>query len=48
LAALGALACTSTNSLSWVLADPARRPYAIPMSLGIALGLAGVVALVVG
>ncbi|HYM83871.1 MAG TPA: hypothetical protein VEY67_06950 [Candidatus Dormibacteraeota bacterium] len=31
---LGALAYTSMNSLAWVLADRARMPYGVPMTVG--------------
>jgi hypothetical protein len=34
--ALGALACTSLDSLGWVLADRARLPYGLPMAIGLA------------
>ncbi len=34
-AALGGLWYTSVNSLGWALAKPDRRPYAIPMVLGL-------------
>jgi hypothetical protein len=34
-AGLGALAYTSLNSLSWVLADRARLAYGIPMAAGL-------------
>lgn len=35
MAALGALAYTSVNSLAWVLASPTRRAYAVPMVVGL-------------
>lgn len=34
-AALGATFYTSVNSLGWVLADPGRRAYAVPMLVGV-------------
>ncbi|MEA2000654.1 MAG: hypothetical protein U9N84_02010 [Actinomycetota bacterium] len=33
----GALFYTSTNSLGWSLARPDRRPYAVPMIIGVAV-----------
>ena len=38
--ALGALVYTSLNSLGWALAKRSRYPYAIPMSIGLAGGIA--------
>lgn len=35
----GALLYTSVNSLGWALAEPARRPYAIPMLAGVVVGI---------
>ena len=35
LLGLGALMYTSTNSLGWALAAPARRPYVLPMAGGL-------------
>lgn len=35
LLGLGALMYTSTNSLGWSLAAPARRPYVLPMAGGL-------------
>ena len=45
-AALGALLYTSTNSLGWAFAAPERRPYAAPMLAGVAIGVLGMVYLV--
>ena len=42
LVGLGALAYTSLNSLGWVLARPERRPYGVPMVVGLVGGLASV------
>ena len=42
-AALGALLYTSANSLGWAWARPERRPYAIPMLVGV-VGGAGALA----
>lgn len=47
LVALGALVYTSTNSLGWALAQRARFPYAVPMAIGAAGGLAALVGLFV-
>ena len=35
LLGMGALMYTSTNSLGWSLAAPERRPYVIPMAVGL-------------
>jgi hypothetical protein len=35
LIGLGALAYTSANSLGWSLARPERRPYTVPMAIGL-------------
>ena len=43
----GALLYTSVNSLGWSLARPDRRPYAMPMLAGAAIGLVAAVWLVV-
>lgn len=45
LVALGALVYTSTNSLGWSLAAPERRPYAVPMIVGLLGGVGFVGAL---
>jgi hypothetical protein len=45
--ALGALVCTSVNSLGWALAEQARFPYAVPMTVGALGGLAAIVGLFV-
>ena len=45
LLGLGACVYTSVNSLGWALAEPARRPYAIPMLVGAVGGLASAAAL---
>lgn len=37
--AAGALLYTSVNSLGWALADPDRRPYAIPMFVGVVVAV---------
>ena len=37
--ATGALLYTSINSLAWSLAERERRPYAIPMLTGVAVGM---------
>jgi hypothetical protein len=47
LAALGALAYTSCNSLAWALASRERRPYAIPMLVGLGGSLVAIIWLVV-
>jgi hypothetical protein len=46
--ALGALGYTSLNSLSWVLADPTRAAYGIPMAVGLAGALIGILLLLSG
>ena len=45
LAALGALIYASTSALGWALAARERLPYATPMVLGLAGGLASIAAL---
>jgi hypothetical protein len=45
---LGALAYTSLNSLSWVLADRARLAYGIPMAVGLVGALLGIALLLSG
>lgn len=45
LVGLGALVYTSVNSLGWVLAEPARRGYGVPMLVGAVGGVTAVVAL---
>lgn len=42
----GALLYTSINSLGWAFAQRVRRPYAIPMILGVVVGLFAAVYLV--
>jgi hypothetical protein len=42
---LGALAYSACNSLSWALARPERRPYAIPMVVGLIGALISVASL---
>ena len=44
-AALGATCYTSTNSLGWALAEPARRAYAAPMAVGLIGSVVGLVTL---
>ncbi len=46
--ALGALAYTSLNSLSWVLADRARLPYGVPMAIGLIGAVVGSVLVLSG
>jgi hypothetical protein len=46
--ALGALAYTSLNSLSWVLADRSRLPYGVPMTIGLIGALVAIVLLLSG
>jgi hypothetical protein len=46
LVGLGGLLYTSTNSLGWSLAAPARRPYVYPMAAGLIGGVISVVVLV--
>lgn len=46
--ALGALAYTSLNSLSWVLADRARLAYGVPMAVGLTGALIGTLLLLSG
>lgn len=48
LVGLGALAYTSMNSLGWVLARPERRPYGVPMLVGLIGGVVSIVALLLG
>jgi hypothetical protein len=43
--ALGALAYTSLNSLSWVLADRTRLGYGLPMAIGLVGALIAIVLL---
>jgi hypothetical protein len=45
LAALGALVYSATNSLAWSMARPERRPYAIPMLVGLLGGLVAIIVL---
>jgi hypothetical protein len=45
LVALGALVYTSTNALGWALAERERRPYALPMLVGLIGGVTAIVAL---
>jgi hypothetical protein len=37
--ATGSLLYTSTNALGWALAEPERRPYAVPMAFGICVAV---------
>jgi uncharacterized membrane protein YphA (DoxX/SURF4 family) len=46
--ALGALAYTSLNSLSWVLADRSRMSYGVPMVIGLAGALTAILLLLSG
>ena len=46
LVGLGGLLYTSTNSLGWSLAAPARRPYVYPMAAGLIGAALSVAALV--
>lgn len=48
LLGLGSLVYSSTNSLGWALARPERRPYAIPMAIGLVGGLISAALLVLG
>jgi hypothetical protein len=43
LAALGALVYSATNSLAWSMARPERRPYALPMMVGLVGGLVAII-----
>lgn len=43
--ALGALAYTSLNSLSWVLAERSRLAYGVPMAIGLAVALIAILLL---
>lgn len=43
LFALGALIYTSLNSLGWVLSRSERRPYGVPMLIGLVGGVAAAV-----
>ena len=46
LVGLGGMLYTSTNSLGWSLAAPARRPYVYPMLVGLVGGLISVAVLI--
>ena len=46
LLGLGALMYTSTNSLGWSLAAPARRPYVLPMAGGLVGAIISAVVLI--
>ena len=46
--ALGALFYTSVNSLGWAFAEPDRYAYAVPMTAGVVVSVAGAIGLLAG